>query len=152
MLPTGDADGATPARTPRAAVTFDAASSPDPDSAITGYDWDFDGNGTVDRNTTAPTTAFAYPAPGTFTPNVAVKDFRGGAGTASTTVTVAVPSGGPGTGGGTTPPSALPKITIARSGTKGSFTIRVTCAERCKLSGKLTISKAGRRRRSTASS
>ena len=32
----------------------------DPDSAITGYDWDFDGNGTVDRTTTTPTTDFAY--------------------------------------------------------------------------------------------
>ena len=32
----------------------------DPDSAITGYDWDFDGNGTTDASTTVPTTTHTY--------------------------------------------------------------------------------------------
>ena len=30
------------------------ASFTDPDSAVASYDWDFDGNGTVDRNTPGP--------------------------------------------------------------------------------------------------
>ena len=34
------------------AITFDAGGSTDQDSAISGYDWDFDGNGSVDRTTT----------------------------------------------------------------------------------------------------
>ena len=67
-LPTG-ALTATPATAaPGQAVTLDASSFKDPDSLITGYDWDFDGNGTVDRSTTAPTTSFAYASAGTFTP------------------------------------------------------------------------------------
>ena len=77
------------------AVTFDAGSFTDTDSAISGYDWDFDGNGTVDRSTSTPTTAFAYGDPGSFNAKVAVKDFRGGAGTAGATVTVAPPAPGP---------------------------------------------------------
>ena len=28
----------------------------DPDSKITGYDWDLDGNGSIDRSTAEPTT------------------------------------------------------------------------------------------------
>ena len=52
------------------------------------------------------------------------------------------PSPGGGGGGTTsTPPTALPKITLAKSGTKGSYTLRVKCAEQCELSGKLTVSR-----------
>ena len=40
-----------------------------------------------------------------------------------------------------TPPTAPPKITLAKSGKKGSYTLRVKCAEQCKLSGKLTVSR-----------
>jgi hypothetical protein len=54
------------------------------------------------------------------------------------------PTPSPGGGGGgttSTPPTAPPKITLARSGKKGSYTLRVKCAERCKLSGRLTVSR-----------
>ena len=45
-----------------------AASFTDPDSKITGYDWDFDGNGTIDQlDRRAPTTTFTYHAAGDFT-------------------------------------------------------------------------------------
>ena len=82
-------------------ITFDATAVTDPDSAITGYEWDFDGNGSVDRTTTTPRTDFAYGAAGSFNPVVHVKDFRGGEGTATTPVTVAAapapaPPAGPG--------------------------------------------------------
>ena len=61
---------------------FDASSFTDPDSKITGYEWDFDGNGTVDRTTDGPTTDFAYATRTGSSPRVSVKDFRGGAGNA----------------------------------------------------------------------
>jgi hypothetical protein len=133
-LPSGSLTATPASVAPGQAVGLDASSFKDPDSLITGYDWDFDGNGSVDRSTTGPTTSFAYASAGKFTPTVRVHDFRaGGFGTASTSVTVASkPS---------TPPTALPKITLAKSGKKGSYTLRVKCAERCKLSGKLTVSR-----------
>jgi hypothetical protein len=130
---------ATPAAAaPGQAVAFDASSFRDPDSAITGYDWDFDGNGSVDRTTAGPTTSFAYAAAGTFAPRVAVKDFRGGAGTGSTAVKVTAPPPG---GGGSDAPAALPVIAIARSGSNGRFTVRVTCASPCRVTGKVTVTK-----------
>jgi extracellular elastinolytic metalloproteinase len=132
VLPSGSLAAAPSTAEPGQPVTL-TASFTDPDSLITGYDWDFDGNGSVDRTTTEPVTSFAYASAGTFTPKVAAKDFRGGTGTASTSVTVAKKP--------TTTPTALPKITLARSGKKGSMTLRVKCAERCKLSGKLTVSR-----------
>jgi hypothetical protein len=144
VLPAG-ALAASPAHVaPGGTVSFDASSFTDPDSRITGYDWDFDGNGSVDRTTDAPRVAFAYGAAGTFAPTVRVKDFRGGAGTASTTVTVATPP--PPAPPVVTPPATtprpLPVITIARSGTRGRVTIRVTCAQRCVLSGRVTLTRS----------
>ena len=47
-------------------VTFNAAfTDPDGDT-INKYQWDFDGNGTVDKTTAGSSTTFAYPAAGTF--------------------------------------------------------------------------------------
>ena len=40
-------------------VTFDATESSDPDGAITGYEWDFDGDGVVDSRAGA-TVAYTY--------------------------------------------------------------------------------------------
>ncbi len=71
-------------------VSFTAAFT-DPDSKITGYDWDFDGNGTVDRSTTVPSTEFTFATPGEYVSGVSVKDFRGGAGTATREVLVTAP-------------------------------------------------------------
>jgi extracellular elastinolytic metalloproteinase len=136
-LPSGTLSATPATAEPGQAVTL-TASFTDPDSLITGYDWDFNGDTKVDRTTAAPTTSTTYANAGTFHPTVAAKDFRGGAGTAATSVTVA--SKPPST------PTALPKITLARTGKKGSMTLRVTCAERCSLSGKLTISKAEARK------
>jgi hypothetical protein len=51
------------------------------------------------------------------------------------------PPPSPGAPPGTTP-KPLPVITIARSGSRGRFTIRVTCAQRCRLSGKVTVTKS----------
>jgi extracellular elastinolytic metalloproteinase len=120
-------------------VTFTASFS-DSDSAITGYDWDFDGNGTVDRSTDGP-----------FTARVAAKDFRGGSGTATRPITVTAPPppppgppgppgtpGTPGTPPGTTP-TPLPTVLLSRRGTR-QVTFDVTCRRRCDVLGKLTVS------------
>jgi hypothetical protein len=107
-------------------VTLTAAFT-DPDSAITGYDWDFDGNGSVDQSTAGPSTTTSYPTTGNRLAKVAAKDFRGGAGSASTTVAVANPL------------PALPILTLKSSGTKGKLLFKATCAIVCRVSAKLTI-------------
>ena len=69
-LPSGPLSVSNPNPTLAEIVTFDATAVTDPDSAITGYDWDFDGNGSVDRTTATPTTHFEYGATGSFNPVV----------------------------------------------------------------------------------
>ena len=133
-------------------MTFTAAFT-DADSAIAGYEWDFDGNGTVDRTTDTATTDFAYATPGSKTAKVAAQDFRGGAGNASIGVTVAPPASGPpgppGPPGGSTPPPALgplPSQTLPARGSGGSIRPSVRCALRCTVRAKLVVSKATARR------
>jgi hypothetical protein len=147
---------------PGEVVTFDAGSFTDRDSAITGYDWDFDHDGTVDRSTTTPTTDFAYAAVGAYAPTVAAKDFRGGAGKASTSVTVTAPpptsgppasgppaSGPPASPGSPATPPALgpvPSLSLPRLGSHGSIRPSVKCALRCSVRAKLVVSKATARK------
>ena len=45
-----------------ATVRFDASDSYIDDATITGYDWDFNGDGTFDRHTSIPSTEFTYAA------------------------------------------------------------------------------------------
>jgi len=111
-------------------VAFRAAFT-DPDSKITGYSWDFDGNGTVDRTTTSAGTTDAYGRAGAFSARVRANDFRGGAGTATATVHVTAAA----------PSSAGPKVRSLKGGTKGRAAFSVACALRCKVSARLTLSK-----------
>ena len=129
VLPSGTLSASPGTVTPGQTVTLTAAFT-DPDSAITGYDWDFDGNGSVDQSTAGPSTTTSYATAGNRVAKVAAKDFRGGAGSASTTVAVA--STPP-------PPAALPILTLKSSGTKGKLTFKVRCFIVCKVSAKLTI-------------
>ncbi len=62
-------------------VLFDA-SFRDRDSRITGYAWDFDGDGRIDRRTAGPTVRHVFRRPGRFRARVRVLDFRGGSGAA----------------------------------------------------------------------
>ena len=101
-----------------------AASFTDPDSRITGYDWDFDGNGSVDRSTGGSTTSFTYTRAGAFGPTVAVRDYRGGAGTAKRTITVT---------------TRKPVVKLPRRGRRGRATARITCAERCRVTASLRV-------------
>lgn len=59
-------------------VTFDASRSYDPDSTITSYEWDFDGDGTIDETTTGPVVSTVYPAPFEGTAEFRVRSADGG--------------------------------------------------------------------------
>ena len=117
----------------------------DPDSRITRYAWDLDGNGTIERSTDVPTTQTSYGGAGTYAPKVFANDFRGGTGSASTTIRVAAlpvpppPSPPPAT-------STRPSIRLATSGSKGRATFRVTCDSACAGRASLTVSRATAKR------
>ena len=117
------------------------ARSPIPtETPSTGYEWDFDGNGTVDQTTAGSSTTFAYPAAGTFHPTVTASDTRGVTGTAATTETVS-PKGSP------PPTKHRPKIgKLPKTGKHGKVTFKVTCQSRCKLAAIETMSKALKRK------
>lgn len=53
------------------------------DSAITIYEWDFDGNGTLDRATSADTVSFVYTEAGSYTPRVRITNAAGASATAA---------------------------------------------------------------------
>jgi len=69
-------------------VNFDASASSDPEGKIVSYDWDFDGDGTYDEQTTEPTAAHEYPTGGAFTATVRVEDAEHQLDTASLDITV----------------------------------------------------------------
>ncbi|WP_255196397.1 PKD domain-containing protein [Halorarius litoreus] len=73
----------TSAELNRTTVAFDASGSSDND-AVDSYEWDFDGDDTVDETTTSPTTTHVFAATGTFTPEVTVVDASGNTDTATT--------------------------------------------------------------------
>jgi len=143
-LPSGTlrVSNANPA--PNQTITFDATAITDRDSAITGYDWDFDGNGSVDRSTSTATTDFAYGAPGSFNAQVAVKDFRGGAGTSSALVTVVAPT--PPVRPGPPALAPLPSLSLPKRGTGGVIRPSARCALRCSVRAKLVVSRATARK------
>jgi extracellular elastinolytic metalloproteinase len=107
------------------------ASFTDSDSSIVGYDWDFDGNGTVDQTTATPAVTFAYSTSGDFTARVTVRDSRGGAGTGAVGIHV----------------TAAPRIgKLPKTGRKASAKFRVACDASCTVTAKLTVSKKMRRK------
>jgi PGF-CTERM protein len=68
-----------------AAVTFDGSGSAD-NVAVTSYEWDVDGDGTVDA--TGATATHTYASAGTYTATLTVTDDAGNSDTATRTVTV----------------------------------------------------------------
>ncbi len=69
-------------------VTLDASASSDPDGEITTYAWDLDGDDTVDRETSTPTTTTRFKQPGNHPVAVAVTDDDGAAASAMASVAV----------------------------------------------------------------
>ena len=137
VLPSGQLTA--PATTGPGQTVGLTAAFTDPDSAITGYDWDFDGNGTIDQTTDGPTTTTTYPTAGTRTVTVHAKDYRGGFGAASATVAVVVPP----VLTPTTP--AKPRILAAKSKRRqGRAT--VVCTGKCKVSMRLLVTRATRKK------
>jgi hypothetical protein len=124
-LPSGSLRASATTVNPGQNVQF-TASFTDPDSKITGYRWDFDGNGTIEQTTTSPTTTFAYARGGDFAARVSATDFRGGAGTATQAIHVT-----------TAPIASRPP----KTGTHGRLRFRVSCDLRCTTTAKLTLSK-----------
>jgi PKD domain len=114
----------------------------DPDSAITGYDWDLDGDGTIDRTTDGPTTTTTYATPGTRKVTVHANDYRGGFGTADATVAVFVPPGVPPQ---PTPAPAKPRILSAASKKRQARTT-IACAGKCKVTMRLLVTKTTRKK------
>ncbi|MBI2399591.1 MAG: PKD domain-containing protein [Deltaproteobacteria bacterium] len=68
-------------------VTFNVSAS-DPNGVIVKFEWDFDGNGTIDATTTSAPAQYTYTAPGEYTPVVKVTDNQGATATSMTTVDV----------------------------------------------------------------
>jgi len=72
-------------------VVLDASGSVDPDGSITRYEWDLDGDGLYDHTSTYWGIQYTYAEGGTYLVSVLVIDDRGGADTASVSVTVQAP-------------------------------------------------------------
>jgi hypothetical protein len=125
VLPSGSLRASAATVDPGDSVRF-TASFTDPDSRITGYRWDFDGNGTVEQTTTSPSATFAYPRGGDFRAQVAAVDFAGGNGAAAVRIHV------------TTAPNVA---TPPRRGSNGRLRFRVSCELRCTTTAKLTLTK-----------
>ncbi|HET8759309.1 MAG TPA: M36 family metallopeptidase [Solirubrobacteraceae bacterium] len=125
VLPSGSLTASATRVNPGETVRFTAAFT-DPDSKITGYRWDFDGNGTIEQTTAAPTASFVYPRSGDFTARVSATDFRGGAGSATEAIRVT-----------SAPIAARPP----KRGTHGRLRLRVSCELSCTATAKLTLSK-----------
>ena len=67
-------------------VTFDASASADSDGVIVGYQWDLDGNGTIDA--TGVTTSYVYSTPATYQVQLTVTDDDGATGSQTRAVSV----------------------------------------------------------------
>jgi hypothetical protein len=129
-LPSGSLVASPSTIGPGGTVHFNASSFHDPDSLITGYSWDFDGNGTADATTPGPTIDHVYPAVGKFAAKVTANDFVGGGGIASAAVKV----------------TKKPIVSIASRGKHGKLTLTITCSAACRATATATITKKLRKR------
>ena len=83
-------------------VTLDASASSTPGGRITTYEWDTDGNGTIDATTATPTHPVVVSAAGTYRPSVTIRTNLGRTASASVSYTIAVAA---------TPVTATPTFT-----------------------------------------
>ncbi len=73
---------------PGVPLTLSAEGSYDPDSAISSYKWDLDGDGSFERVTSEPTVEHTFANPGTVNVGILAVSEDGGIGAGLTTVTV----------------------------------------------------------------
>lgn len=94
-------------------VQLDANDSTD-DFGIESYEWDLDGDGTVDKTTTTPTLSHTFESAGTYEVTVTAIDEARRSDTASATITVANPrQSGAGIVDGITSNTAIPVVLVA---------------------------------------
>jgi hypothetical protein len=135
QLPSGTL-AVTPSPAPvDATVTLDASGITDPDSLITGYRWDLDGNGTIDRTTTSPTTTSSYATAGSYTAAVTADDFRGGSFTAQRAFEVAATPVPP----APVPTPRAPAISLKGPRRPNAVTVTIVCQSACRGAASLRI-------------
>ena len=105
-IPT-DFEWSPAAPTPGQVVTFTAAVSPADGITVKSYDWDLNGDGSVDAH--GPTATWSYPVPGPVTVRLAVQGNGAHQGQAVHVVPVQAAEGG----GGTAPRPPVASFTIA---------------------------------------
>jgi hypothetical protein len=139
VLPSGTVSGAPNPVLPGTVVNLTAQMS-DPDSLITGYEWDF-GDGTTSVSS-APSVQHAFSRSGTFAVRASARDFRGGKGVSAPfavsvqAVATATPTPTP------TPPVKPVTFKLPSSGSKGAAALTVTCVAQCTATATLTADKA----------
>jgi hypothetical protein len=120
------------------------ASFTDSDSTILRYLWDFDGDGTFDQQTAAPTVAHVWQGLGTYHVTVGVRDFRGALGSASVDLRIVDPDA---------PVEAIPqrKPLITFDPPDGiDLSTRIACASKCRFTARVVMTqRMARRLRST---
>jgi PKD repeat protein len=75
--PVAEFDIAPSSPTAGVSITFDASGASDADGTIETYNWDFNGDGTIDETTTAPTVSHTYAEPGQYDVELTVVDDEG---------------------------------------------------------------------------
>jgi extracellular elastinolytic metalloproteinase len=157
LAPAGSLSAAPSTVRPGEPVVLTASMS-DPDGTIAEYEWDADGNGSIDRRTTSQTTAFSYAANGTYRARVGARDSSGGRGFAQATVAVtdvtpaptetpaATPTATPTPTPTVTPISIAPIVRLPGTGRRFSVRFVVECDSACTGTVRLTVSKRVARR------
>lgn len=100
---------------PGQSVAFDGTNSTDLDGTLVSYEWDFDGNGTVDATGASATTS--YDSIGDYTARLRVTDDDGAVNSQSQLITVV---------GESAPTVSITGTTITEQGNSGKYDITVT--------------------------
>jgi len=100
---------------PGQSVAFDGTTSTDPDGNLVSYEWDFDGNDTVDA--TGASTTTSYDSSGNYTSRLTVTDDDGAVDIWSQVITVV---------GESAPTVSITGTTISGKGNSGKYDITVT--------------------------
>jgi hypothetical protein len=105
----------------------------DGDSTILRYLWDFDGDGRYDQATVGPGVAHVWAGAGTYHVTVAVRDFRGGLGTAAIDLRIIDPAAVV-----ETVPQRKPLITFDPP-IGIDLATRIACASKCTFTAKMVL-------------